>query len=120
MKHEEIIKIVEEAGVAVVSFLVPSISGTNDIDNTANRLRQYLEESKPKAVIVDFVGVKFFSSQVLGLLVDTWKRLRNYGAPLYICGINPQLNRVFRITNLDKIFTFYEDKASALNALADV
>lgn len=120
MSQDRIIKIVDEADIAVVSFLVPSICGTNDVDQTANLLREYLEENKPKAVIVDFAGVKFFSSQVLGLLVDTWKRLRDYDAGLYICGINPQLSRVFRITNLDKIFDFYEDKASALNALADV
>lgn len=120
MNQEEIIKIVEEDNIAIVSFLVPSVSGTSDIDQTANQLRQYLKESKPKAVIVDFVGVKFFSSQVLGLLVDTWKRLKDYSAPLYICGINPQLSRVFRITNLDKIFDFYENKAAALKKLANV
>ena len=120
MSQEKIIKIVEEADIAVVTFLVPSICGTNDVDQTSNLLREYLDDSKPKAVIVDFVGVKFFSSQVLGLLVDTWKRLRNYGAPLYICGINPELSRVFRITNLDKIFDFCEDKRAAMNALANV
>ena len=120
MNQGEIIKIVEEDNIAVVSFLVPSISGTNDIDQTANQLRQYLNDRKPKAVIVDFAGVKFFSSQVLGLLVDTWKRLSNYSAHLYICGINPQLSRVFKITNLDKIFDFYEDKAAAMEKLADV
>jgi len=119
MSQEGIIKIVEEDNIAVVSFLVPSINGGKDIDQTANHLRQYLHESQPKAVIVDFVGVKFFSSQVLGLLVDTWKRLSNYSAPLYICGINPQLSRVFRITNLDKLFIFCQNKTEALKNLAD-
>jgi anti-anti-sigma regulatory factor len=35
-----------------------------------------------------------------------------------ISGINPNLTRVFRITNLDKVFKFYPDVESALKALA--
>lgn len=120
MSQDRIIKIVDEGDVAVVTFLVPSICGTNDVDQTANLLREYLDETKPRAVIVDFAGVKFFSSQVLGLLVDAWKRLSDHGAGLYICGINPQLSRVFKITNLDKIFNFYEDKAAAISALTNI
>ena len=118
MNEDRIIKIVEEADAVVVSFLVPSVSGVDDIDDSAEILREYVESNKPKAVIVDFAGVKFFSSQVLGLLVDIWRRLREYDASILICGITPQLSRVFKITNLDRIFEFYGDKTDALNALA--
>jgi anti-sigma B factor antagonist len=118
MTEDRIIKIVAEDDVAVVSFLVPSVSGVNDIDGAAESLREYVENNKPKALVVDFADVKFFSSQVLGMLVDIWRRLREYDASILICGITPQLSRVFKITNLDRIFEFYEDKTAAMDALA--
>ena len=34
-----------------------------------------------------------------------------------ISAIEPQLHRVFRITNLDKVFRFFPDKESAVQAL---
>ncbi len=120
MTEDRIIKIAEEANaVVVVSFLVPSVSGVNDIDDAAERLREYVDNNRPKALVVDFADVKFFSSQVLGLLVDIWRRMREYDACILICGISPQLNRVFKLTNLDRIFEFYEDRAAAMDALAD-
>lgn len=119
MTEDRIIKIVAEDHVAVVSFLVPSVSGVDDIDGAAESLRKYVENNKPKALVVDFADVKFFSSQVLGMLVDIWRRLREYDACILICGITPQLSRVFKITNLDRIFEFYEDKTAAMDALAD-
>ena len=54
---------------------------------------------------------------MLGLLVDLWRRMKEYGGALCICGIDPQLGRVFRITHLDKIFRFCRDLPEALEAL---
>lgn len=117
MAKDKVIKIVEENNAAVVSFLIPSVSGVNDIDAAAYLLREYVKNNKPKAVIVDFADVKFFSSQVLGMLVDIWRRMREYDASISICGITSELSRVFKITNLDRIFQFYKDKAEAMDAL---
>lgn len=117
MDDERIIDIKKEDGVVFVEFLVPSISAALDIEALAAELSGYIEDNKPNDVIVDFNGVKFFSSQVLGLLVCIWRKLKEYGGSVLISGINPDLNRVFRITNLDRLFEFYPDRQSAINAV---
>lgn len=114
---QNIIKLEIESDITVISFLVPSISGASDVDEVAADVRQFIDSSNPPKVIVDFDGVKFFSSQVLGMLVDIWKRLKKYDGRVVISGINPDLSRVFRITNLDTLFEFYTDRKSALEAL---
>ena len=38
---------------------------------------------------------------------------------IIISGINPQLGRVFKITNIDKIFKFYPDKQTAIDAVKE-
>jgi anti-sigma B factor antagonist len=69
-------------------------------------------------VIFDFAGVKFFSSQVLGLLLEIRAKLQASNSEVVISAINPQLHRVFKITNLDKIFRFFPDRESAVKVVS--
>jgi anti-sigma B factor antagonist len=112
------LQITTSGDIAVVSFGAPTIDALSGIDDMTNRLRAYIGTEKPNKMVVDFTDVRFFTSQMLGVLVDVWRRLRDYGGRLLICGINPQLNRVFRITNLDRIFEFYPDRDAAVSALS--
>jgi anti-anti-sigma factor len=54
---------------------------------------------------------------MLGILLDARKKLSSYNGNIVISGINPQLYRVFKITNLDKIFRFYPDAQTATDDL---
>jgi anti-sigma B factor antagonist len=119
MDENQIIEIETEGDVTVVSFGMESITGLSGLEQISRRLCALITDQKPRKIVIDFTGVKFFSSQMLGLLVDTWRKLSDYGGTVLISGINPQLNRVFKITNLDKIFEFYPDLASAVKAIHD-
>ena len=109
------IEITTSADVTVISFSSASISSVSDTEQIGRQLRQFVTQNQPKKVVIDFCGVKFFASQMLGLLVEVWRKLKDYGGVMLISGINPQLGRVFKITNLDKIFEFYPDKEIALD-----
>ena len=117
MEDEPIIDVSVRDQVTVISFGTSSISCISGVEDVASQLRRLLDETKPNKIVVDFCNVRFFSSQMLGLLVDMWRRLSEYGGTMLISGINPQLSRVFKITNLDKIFEFYPDRESAIQAV---
>lgn len=117
MQEPKLINIETEGDVAVVSFNIASICGVAGVERISAELRQYVISQQPKKLVIDFVGVKFFSSQMLGLLVDIWRKQGDAGGKMLISGINPQLGRVFRITNLDKIFQFYPDRDQAIKAI---
>ncbi len=117
MDVKQIIQITTDGDVTIVSFGLETITGLSVLEQINARLRALIADDRPGKIVVDFDGVKFFSSQVLGLLVDVWRRLSDYGGIMLISGINPQLNRVFKITNLDKIFEFCPDRASAVKAM---
>lgn len=117
MENKSIIEIAIDADVAVVSFNAPTIGGACGVDDISKQLRAYITDNKPQKLVIDFDGVRFFSSQMLGLLVDTWRTLQQYDAQMIISGINPQLSRVFKITNLDRIFSFYPDRQTAVEAI---
>ena len=117
MDEQNIISVEQVEGVVLVTFNVPSISSVSSVERISERLRPIASSSDALNIVIDFDGVKFFSSLVLGMLVDVWRRLKNAGGRLVISGINPQLSRVFRITNLDTIFQFYPDRSSAIAAV---
>jgi anti-anti-sigma factor len=114
MGEEVSVEITKDGDAVVASFNATSISGTEGIQSAGRAIRDFVGENRPRKVVFDFERVKFFSSQVLGLLVEVRAKLQEYDGVVVISGINPQLHRVFRITNLDKLFRFFPDRNSAV------
>lgn len=112
-------EITQKDSVAVITFKSACISNIEEIAVASNQIKEFIDNNHPSSLIVDFEGVKFFSSGVLGLLLDIRAKLGTYNGKIVISAINPQLHRVFKITNLDKIFKFFIDKESAIKAMSD-
>ena len=111
------IEITGQGDTAVVAFTSTSISEVDGIAVAAKQIKEFIDVNQPNKLIFDFAGVKFFSSQVLGLLLDIRAKLEACNGQVVITAINPQLHRVFKITNLDKVFKFFPDRESATKAM---
>ena len=116
MDKEVGVEITSQGSMATVAFKATSISDVEGISSASKQIKGFIEKSHPDKIVFDFERVKFFSSQVLGLLLDIRAKLQTYNGEVVISAINPQLHRVFRITNLDKVFKFFPDKESAFIA----
>jgi anti-sigma B factor antagonist len=110
-------KITVGKAFTTISFNVANLTTGQSLDEVAQKISDLIKDQSPRNIIVDFTGVKFFSSQTLGILLDARKKLSSYNGNIVISGINPQLHRVFKITNLDKIFKFYPDAQAAADDL---
>jgi len=119
MDREVGVEIMSEGSAALVAFKAASISSAEEIDAASRQIKEFIEENHPRRIVFDFERVKFFSSQVLGLLLEVRAKLQTYDGEIVISAINPQLHRVFKITNLDKIFRFFPDAKSAIESNED-
>lgn len=117
MDEESGVEITNEGTASIVAFRSASVCDVDAIIAASRQIKKFIEENQPNRLIFDFGSVKFFSSQVLGLLLDIRARLVTYGGEVVISAINPQLHRVFKITNLDKVFRFFPDKESGIKAV---
>ena len=108
------LEIASEGCVAIASFKSACISDVEEITNASAQLKQYIQTNRPRRMIFDFHGVKFFSSQVLGLLLEAKAHLRSSNGEVAVTSLSPQLERVFKITNLDRLFSFYPDRTAAV------
>ncbi|UCE98576.1 MAG: STAS domain-containing protein [Planctomycetota bacterium] len=112
------IETTREGKVTLVVFKAASISNVDEIAAICNKIKEFIEESRPNKMVVDFQKVKFFSSQVLAVLLDIRAKLKAYDGEVVISAINPQLHRIFKITNLDKLFKFFPDRESAIRVIS--
>ena len=115
MKRQAGVEIIVQGDAVVVALMTPSLTDVEQIGGAAEGICAFIGDNHPKKVVFDFSHVRFFSSQVLGLLLDIRKKLSLFGAEVVISAINPELHRVFRVTNLDQIFRFFPDNETALN-----
>ncbi|MHC4433387.1 MAG: STAS domain-containing protein [Planctomycetota bacterium] len=116
MANEVAIETKMKTNVGVVAFRSASMTDVQGIADANDEIREFVGQNRPSMVVFDFEQVRFFSSQVLGLLLDIRAKLDAYEGKVVISAINPQLHRVFRITNLDKVFGFFPDLESAIKS----
>jgi anti-anti-sigma factor len=118
MNAGQSVEIVGEGNAAIALFKSTCLGDADEIARASTQIREYVERNQPDTMVFDFAGVKFISSQVLGLLLEARAHQRAHGGHVVLCTLGAQLHRVFRITNLDRIFTFHADRETALRAIA--
>ena len=77
------------------------IFNSNDFKDKINRL---LDE-KPADLHLDCGYLKYIDSTALGALVAILKRVKSYDGNVYLANVNSNMNRLLKITKLDKSFT---------------
>jgi stage II sporulation protein AA (anti-sigma F factor antagonist) len=66
--------------------------------------------------VFDFTGVKIVVSQVLALVLRSYKRLRERGGEARLCGLNSDVRRVFELMGLHQLLTIYHTPQDAIEA----
>ena len=90
MDAKRTLDVSSEGTVAIARFLGSCICDVTEITNASACLREYLETHRPSGLVVDFTGVKFFSSQILGLLLEARNRLHPHKGRVAVCALTPQ------------------------------
>ncbi|MCG6901388.1 MAG: STAS domain-containing protein [Rhodobacter sp.] len=83
-----------------------------------DRLRE-LAGTEPARVVLDVTQVDFLDSSGLGAVVAAMKQL-GAGRKLELAGLSPMVEKVFRLTRMDTVFTIHKDASAAVVGLAHV
>jgi len=85
----------------------------------AVELRKILLEdiqSGCKKLIVDITKCEFIDSTFLGSLVISMKAINSFGGNLKLVGIHKDVETMFLLTRLDKLFQSYPTSEAAINS----
>lgn len=67
----------------------------------------------PDHVILDLSGVSFIDSSGLGAIVAAMKQMGDHGR-LDLAGLTPMVDKVFRLTRMDTVFTIFQSLDDAM------
>jgi anti-sigma B factor antagonist len=119
MADESHLIINRQGPVTIVGFDQSVILDTYHIDQVSKQLFGLIDDQNSRRIILDFATIKMLSSQTLGVLIKMKRKLDELGGKMVISGIDPRLYRVFKVTNLQSIFEFFENNNAAITALSD-
>ena len=100
-------------GQAIVRFLSPSVREMSEVQKIADEIEEVAYNYKISVLVINFAGVKQLTSSFLSRLVTLNRALRQTEIGLRLCGMSPEVKRVFKICKLEKIIPLFgnEDKA---------
>jgi anti-sigma B factor antagonist len=103
---------------AVVRFEEAEILFEEDAVHTVGReLRRLIEDEGHTRLVVNFSGVQYLSSEVLAILAGLHSKVRPLQGSIALCGLDPLLRDMVRITHLDRMFDICGDEAEALGRM---
>ena len=101
-------------GVAIAYIKTPSLLEGPDVDGIAQDLFDLADKRACQKIIVDFREVSFLASVMLGKLVMLNKKAQEIDGKVILCGLKPNLMKVFKVTKLDKLLDFADNEDKAL------
>ena len=111
------LRLQDQGEVLIVYFQAGTLTDQTMIEQIGNELNDVaLEASGNRKLLVNFQGVKFMSSAMLGKLLPLHKRCKNDKIKLKMCNISPNLMEVFKITNLSKLFDICGTESEAVTS----
>ncbi len=104
--------------VTVVRFVDRRLVDMDQIQQVGQELNQLVETKGDPKLLLNFADVDFLSSAALGKLITLDKKLKQSGGQLVLCDIRPEIQEVFAITRLDRLFDIVDDEDEALAAFS--
>jgi anti-anti-sigma factor len=87
------------------------------VQTVGRELHRLIEEERHTRLVVNFAGVRYVSSEVLGILASLQKNVHPARGAIVLCGLDQLLRDMLRITHLDRVFDVCSDEAEALGRI---
>jgi anti-sigma B factor antagonist len=116
MPQQGKLKVTEEDGITLVTFLEVAFLDETTIKDLGNELEALVKDKQGINLVINFANVDYLSSAVLGRLVKVYKMVTSNKGKIKLCGIKNNILQVFKITKLDKMFEIYPDAEKALKS----
>lgn len=101
------------ADVTIVHFNDASVLDPVTIQKIAEELYDLVDNRDKRKIVLDFSNVRFLSSSAIGVLLTLKKKADAIKGRVALCAVRPEIEKVFKITSLHRLFSFYPDESKA-------
>jgi anti-sigma B factor antagonist len=116
-RKDALLRIEKQNDVAVVSFVTSRILDQSNVQQLGEEFDALVDDYKLPKIVVNFEGVTYMSSAVMGKLVGLLKKSQGAGSSLALCNIEDSIYEIFEIMRFDKMFKIYKAEDEAVIAL---
>jgi anti-anti-sigma factor len=103
----------------VVSLRLPESTDSNEFDRLNEMVLQVFDTRPQARWVLDVSGLDYMGSSALGLMVNIRQRVMKSRGQLVLCGLSPQLLRIFRTCCMERLFKISKTRADALKAVGN-
>jgi anti-anti-sigma factor len=118
MRKFDSIVVEQENGVSVIRFVDEKIMDTKRIQQVNDELNAVADDNQAGGMLLNMENVRFLSSAAINKLIVLDKRVKSIGGEIRLSNLRPEVRDVFSITNLDRLFSIYDNSAEALKSFA--
>jgi len=99
--------------VTIVDFQEARLLDTYQIEAIGEQLFKLVDQMDRKKLILDFSKVQFLSSSAIGMLMNLHKKCQAIKGSYVLCGVRPEIMKVFELMKLTKLLRFCADEKEA-------
>ncbi len=118
MAQSELLTVETRGAVTLVGFTQGNLLDAYHIDQVGKELTVLVQKQQIRRLIVDLSTAKMISSKALSVFLNLHHMLKEHDGLIALCGIDPMLYRVFKVTRLQDVFTFYPSAEAAVEELS--
>ena len=107
------LKVTSDGEITRVQFLERNILDASAIREIGDQITQVIDQTPNPKVLISFENVEHLSSAALGALISINHHSRQKGGQLRLAEIDSQIQEVFAITKLDRVFQIYQTADAA-------
>jgi anti-sigma B factor antagonist len=107
-----------EDRITIIGFNSPTLSFDEaQVEEINGLFERAIDESQDMKFIVNFEGVNYMSSNVLGMLVNSLMKIVKKGGHMRLASVDREIYQLFEITGLKKLFKCNDTLSEAKKAL---
>lgn len=103
-----------ETSLAMITFTSPVLTAQQN-EQLTDELVAIAKLKQFNNFILDLSSIRMISSQTLSVFLTLRKKIEGRGK-VVLSGIDPGLYRVFKITGLHNLFSFYKNREEAIQS----
>jgi anti-anti-sigma factor len=113
----QMIQITQHGESVLLSVSAGQLTALRTIDAFGDALSAAVSTRSESRFVIDFVGVTFMVTPAVNALLKASKQLKQRNGRLIICGLNRNIDHVFKLMKLDRVLTIAPDAETALQQL---
>lgn len=111
-----------DGDVHILQISVSDLSDREIVRALEEGLGEYLKQHQPGKFVLDFVEVRFLTSEMLSVLLRLREQVREWHGAVRLANLSGSVREVFRVTKLEQIFAIdhgVDESRSAFDHEAD-